>query len=123
LTAWNISKRVDSTLRQRIASARDDWALLRAAQYAAALYESQSARSAGQKALKPHPTKQANTVFWYLVKRVPLNFVAIPETEIAAACERFSISPETWKRQERALGLLRKIYSKRAAIRGGGSDF
>lgn len=116
--AWSTAKRVDATLRQRIASARDDWARLRAAQHAAALYESQAARSAGQKALKPYPTKQAKMVFWHLAKRVPLNFVAIPESEIAAACERFSISTETWRRQERAFGLLRKVYAKRAKIRG-----
>jgi hypothetical protein len=122
-TAWNAAKRADSTLRDRLASARDDWARLRHAQYVAALYESQVARSAGQKALKPHPTKQANMVFWYLVKRVPLNFVALPENEIAAACERFRISIETWRRQECAFGLLRKIYTKRAAIRGGESGF
>jgi len=49
---------------------------------------------------------------------VPLNFAAIPETEIVQACERFSISLDTWRRQERAFGLLRKVYAKRAAIRG-----
>lgn len=47
-----------------------------------------------------------------------MNVVAIPETEIAAACERFSISTDTWIRQERAFGLMRQIYTKRAAIRG-----
>ena len=118
LTAWNVAKRSDAGLREGITSARDDWARLRHAQRAAALYESQVARSAGQKALKPHPTKQANMVFWHLVKRVPLNFVAIPETEITIACERFRISTDTWRRQERAFSLMRKVYSKRAAIRG-----
>ncbi len=117
-TAWNAAKRVDSTLRNRIASARDDWARLRHARHAAALYESQVARSAGQKALKPQPTKQANMVFWHLVKRVPLDFVAIPASEIVQACERFGITLETWRRQERGFGLLRKVYAKRAAIRG-----
>ena len=76
------------------------------------------ARSAGQKALKPYPTKQDNMVFWHLVKRVPLNFVAIPAAEIVQACERFGITLETWRRQELAFGLLRKVYQKRAAIRG-----
>ncbi len=117
-TAWNTAKRADATLRNRIASARDDWARLRHAQHAAALYESQSARSAGQKALKPHPTKQAKLVFWHLVKRVPLHFVAIPQAEIVAACKRFSIAIQTWTRQERAFGLMSKVYATRAAIRG-----
>ncbi len=39
---------------------------------------------------------------WRLMYRGPLDFAAIPEQEIAAACERFSISLETWQRQERA---------------------
>ena len=117
-TAWNAAKRAEAGLRDRIASARDDWARLRHAQHAAALYESQCARSAGQKALKPHPTKQAKMVFWHLVKRVPLHFAAIPESEIAAACERFNISADAWRRQERGFGLLKQVYAKRAAIRG-----
>src|SRR5438552_17008469 len=45
-TAWSGAKRVDSTLRDRIASARDDWARLRHQQHAAARYESQSTREA-----------------------------------------------------------------------------
>jgi hypothetical protein len=49
---------------------------------------------------------------------VPLHFAAIPETEIVQACERFNMPCEAWRRQERAFGLLRKIYAKRAAIRG-----
>ncbi|MGI8437803.1 MAG: hypothetical protein ACR2NX_13025 [Chthoniobacterales bacterium] len=118
LTAWNAKKRRHSSLRDRIASARDDWARLRAAQHAAALYESQVARSAGQKALKPHPTKQVKMIFWHLVKRVPLYFVAIPEGEINSACERFGITSETWRRQERAFSLMQKVYEKRATIRG-----
>ncbi len=55
---------------------------------------------------------------WHLTTRVPLNLVAIPESEIALACERFHLHVETWRRQERAFGLLRKVYAKRAAIRG-----
>jgi hypothetical protein len=55
---------------------------------------------------------------WHLTTRVPLNFVAIPESEIKTACERFGITLETWRRQERAFGLLKKVYVKRAAIRG-----
>jgi hypothetical protein len=57
-------------------------------------------------------------VAWHLTYRVPLNFAAIPEAEIAQACERFNLTLETWARQERAFGLLRKIYAKRAKIRG-----
>ena len=44
--------------------------------------------------------------------------IAIPEAEIASACERFNLSLDTWQQQERAFGLLRKVYAKRAAIRG-----
>ncbi len=78
----------------------------------------QWARSASRKALKPQPTHQAKLVVWRLTTRVPLNFAAIPETEIKMACEQFGISLETWRRQERAFGLLRKVCAKRAAIGG-----
>lgn len=118
LTAWNTAKRSDAALRKYIAEARDDWARLRHARHAAALYESQSMRAANRKALKPQPTYQAKLVAWHLTYRVPLNFAAIPETDIREACERFNLSLETWTRQERAFGLLRKVYAKRAKIRG-----
>jgi hypothetical protein len=118
LTAWNMAKRADADLRARIASARDDWARLRHARHAAALYESQSMRAANRKALKPRPTHQAKLVVWHLTYRVPLNFAAIPETDIKEACERFNLPLETWTRQERAFGLLRKVYAKRAKLRG-----
>jgi hypothetical protein len=49
---------------------------------------------------------------------VPLNFAAIPETEIIQACERFNLPHETWRRQEHAFRLLKQVYAKRAAIRG-----
>ena len=75
-------------------------------------------RAAGRKALRPHPTHQAKLVAWRLTYRVPLSFVAIPDAEIQAACERFKLAPDTWQRQERVFGLLRKVYAKRAAIRG-----
>ncbi len=117
LTAWNSAKRGDAALRDRIASAKDDWARLRHAQHAAALYESQVARSAGRKVLKPQPTRQAKLVAWHLTVRVPLHFAAIPEEEIATACERFSLPLETWRRQERAFGLMRNVYVKRSALR------
>jgi hypothetical protein len=117
-TAWNAAKRIDPTLRERIASARDDWARLRHQQHAAALYESQTARAAGRKALKPHPTHQAKLVAWHLTCRLPLQFVAIPECEIVQACERFGMTLETWQRQERAFRLMAKVYTKRAKIRG-----
>ena len=55
---------------------------------------------------------------WHLTTRVRLNFVAVPETEIVLACERFNVPLDTWRRQERAFGLLRKVYAKRAGIRG-----
>lgn len=118
LTGWNAAKRHNAELRERIATARADWARLRHAQHAAALYESQATRSATRKALKPQPTYQAKLVVWHLTTRVPLNLAAIPETEIASACERFNLPLETWRRQERAFGLLKKVYAKRAAIRG-----
>jgi hypothetical protein len=122
-TAWSGAKRVDSTLRDRIASARDDWARLRHQQHAAALFASQSMRAAGRKALKPTPTKQAKWMVWHLATCVPLNFAAIPEEEIASACKRCSLSLETWRRQENAFGLLKKVYAKRAAIRGEQPQF
>jgi hypothetical protein len=118
LTAWNSAKRSDAALRERIAGARDDWARLRHARHAAALYESQAMRAANRKALKPQPTYQAKLVAWHLTYRIPLQFAAIPATEIREACERFNLSLETWMRQERAFGLLRKVYAKRAKIRG-----
>jgi hypothetical protein len=118
LTAWNMAKRSDAGLRERIADARDEWARLRHARHAAALYESQSMRAANQKALKPQPTYQAKLVAWHLIYRVPLHFATIPEAEIKQACERFGTSLETWRRQESAFGLLRKVYAKRAKIRG-----
>jgi hypothetical protein len=33
-------------------------------------------------------------------------------------CERFGMSLDTWQRQERAFGLLKKVYAKRAKLRG-----
>jgi hypothetical protein len=117
-TAWNVAKRSDSALRERIASARDAWARLRHQRHAAALYESQTARAAGRKALRPHPTRQANLVVWYLATHAPLNLATIPDHEIAAACERFNIHIDTWRRQEKAFGLMGKVYSKRTKIRG-----
>ena len=117
-TTWNAAKRVSSTLRDQIASARDDWARLRHGQHAAALYESQSARDANRKVLKPRPTKQAMLVVWHLMYRVSQNFIAIPDEEIVRACERFKMHLETWRRQASAFGLMQKVYTKRAAIRG-----
>jgi hypothetical protein len=75
-------------------------------------------RSANRKALKPQPTHQANLVVWHLIYRVPLYWAAIPDTEIAKACERFDLPLETWLRQESAFGLLKKVYSRRAQLRG-----
>jgi hypothetical protein len=75
-------------------------------------------RAANRKALKPQPTKQAKLVAWHLTFRVPLHFAAIPETEIAQACERFNLPLETWQRQESAFGLLKKVYERRAQLRG-----
>jgi hypothetical protein len=55
---------------------------------------------------------------WHLTTRVPLNVVAIPEIEIVQACERFNLPLETWRRQESAFGLLKKVYARRAQLRG-----
>jgi hypothetical protein len=55
---------------------------------------------------------------WYLMFRVPLHFAAIPEKKILNACNRFNLPLDTWRRPERAFGSLRKVYAKRAAIRG-----
>src|SRR5438477_9705909 len=96
LTAWGAAKRANAELRGRIASARDEWARLRHARHAAALYESQWARSASRKALKPQPTYQAKLVMWHLITRVSLTFAAIPEEEILSACNRFNMPLETW---------------------------
>jgi hypothetical protein len=118
LTAWNAAKRDSVTIRERIASARDDWARLRHARLVAARYESQAARDASRKALRPEPIRQAKWMVWNLATRVPLNFVVIPEGEIASACKRCGLHLETWRRQDAAFGLMRKIYEKRAKIRG-----
>jgi hypothetical protein len=75
-------------------------------------------RAANRKALKPQPTHQAKLVAWHLTYRVPLHFAAIPEADIKAACERFNVSLETWMRQDGAFGLLKKVYMKRAKLRG-----
>jgi hypothetical protein len=47
-----------------------------------------------------------------------LHFAAIPDAEIIQACERFNLPLETWQRQERTFGLLRKVYARRAQLRG-----
>jgi hypothetical protein len=117
-TSWGVAKRNSADLRQRISRARDQWAQLQHARHTAALHESQAMRSANRKALKPQPTHQAKLVVWHLTTRVPLNVVAIPETEIASACEQFNLPLETWRRQESAFGLLKKVYSRRAQLRG-----
>ena len=118
LTAWSKAKRHSADLRKQIASARDDWSTLRHAQHVAALRESQVARSATRKPKKPQPTHQAKLVVWHLTTRVPLNLAAIPEAEIARACERFNLPPETWQRQEQTFGLMKRVYAKRAMMRG-----
>jgi hypothetical protein len=117
-TAWGAAKRNSAALRERIVRARDQWAKVRHARHTAALHESQAMRSANRKALKPQPTHQAKLVVWHLMYRVPLCWAAIPDTEIANACERFNLPLETWRRQESAFRLLKKVYSRRAQLRG-----
>jgi hypothetical protein len=117
-TAWGAAKRKSAALRERIAGARDQWAKVRHGRHTAALRESQAMRSANRKAFKPQPTHQAKLVVWHLMYRIPLYWAAIPDTEIAKACERFSLPLETWLRQESTFGLLKKVYSRRAQLRG-----
>ena len=54
----------------------------------------------------------------YLTTRVPLHFAAVHEDEITQARERRGLSLETWRRQQQAFRLMRKVYEKRAMIRG-----
>lgn len=117
-TAFSAAKRNDAELRARIAAARDEWARLRHQRHAAALFESQTFRSANRKALRPQPTRQAKAVANYLIVRVPLNYAAIPDEEIVRACELYRLPFETWVRQSKAFALMQKVYAKRAAIRG-----
>ncbi|MGI8481788.1 MAG: hypothetical protein ACR2MF_06975 [Chthoniobacterales bacterium] len=51
----------------------------------------------------------------YLSTQVPMNFAAIPEQEISVACERFNLSLDIWVRQERAFGLMKKVYASHSA--------
>jgi hypothetical protein len=118
LTAWNAAKRNSADLRERISTARDQWAQVRHSRHATALHESQAMRAANRKAVKPQPTHQAKLVVWHLTYRVPLYWAAIPDTEIAQACERFNLPLETWRRQESAFELLKKVYARRAQLRG-----
>jgi hypothetical protein len=117
-TAWGVAKRKDASLRERIAGARDQWAQLQHARHIAALDESRAMRAANRRAIKPRPIHQAKLVAWHLTFRVPLHFAAIPDAEIAPACERFNLPLETWQRQESAFGLLKKVYARRAQLRG-----
>ena len=117
-TAWGAAKRNSADLRERIAWARDQWAKVRHAQHTAALRENQAMRSANRKAPRARATRQANLVMWHLTTRVPLNVVAIPEIEIVHACERFNLPLETWLWQESTFGLLKKVYARRAQLRG-----
>ena len=72
LTAWGAAKRNSADLRERISTARDQWAQIRHSRHATALHESQAMRSANRKAFKPQPTHQAKLVVWHLIYRVPL---------------------------------------------------
>lgn len=117
-TTWNMVKRCAPALRARVEAARQERARRRHARYQAARLESQWARGAGRQVVKPRPTYQANLVFWHLVKRVSLEHAAIPSAEITAACACFGLSVESWTRQEAAFGLMKKVYERRARVRG-----
>jgi hypothetical protein len=118
LTAWHEAKKKSQTIRDQIAAARDQWARLRYQRHMAALYQSQAMRAASRKAQRPRPIHQANLVVWHLSTRVPINIIAIPDEDIAAACQSFDLSLETWWQQARAFGLMQKVYGKRSKIRG-----
>jgi acetyl esterase/lipase len=55
----------------------------------------------------PTPTQTPTPSLTY---RLALHFAAIPEPEIVQVCDRFGMNLETWRRQERAFGLLSKVY-------------
>ena len=122
LSAWNAAQRVDAALRGRIACVREERANERYQRHLAALYSSQAMRPARRKALKPRPIHQANLVVWHLTTRVPLECSAVSEADIANACERFDLSLDRRERQNSAFGLLKKVYEKRARIRGERSE-
>ena len=50
-------------------------------------------------------------------------FAAIPESDIKQTCERFGMSLDTWQLQKHAFGLLKKVYAKRAKLRGEQHSF
>ena len=116
-SAWCVAKAGNADLRARIARARDVWAKVRHLRYMAARRESQWQRSATRKAAPETPTKSARFVMWRLI-RLPLNFVTIPENEMAKACEESGLTVERWRQQEAAFGLMRQVYDRRAKIRG-----
>ena len=49
---------------------------------------------------------------------MPLYHAAIPREAILEACEKVDMTEEDWQRQERAFGLLRRVYEQRTKIRG-----
>src|SRR5262249_58639978 len=55
-TAWGAAKRNSADLRERIASAREQWARVRHERHTAALHENQAMRPANRKALMPTRT-------------------------------------------------------------------
>jgi len=59
----------------------------------------------------------------FLTFRVPLNFAAIPQSDIKQACEPFGMSLDTWQWQKHAFGLLKKVCAKRAKLRGEQHSF
>jgi hypothetical protein len=82
-----------------------------------ALEESYAMRQSFRKAKKPKPTKQDCVVKWMLV-RLPLNFVQIPDEAIRQACQRVSLDYDQWRRQDQAFGILKAVYKKRSELRG-----
>jgi hypothetical protein len=79
-------------------------------------FRSQAMRAANRKVLKHKPTYQVKLVVWRLTISYSLILAAIPDTEIAEACERFKPAARNWPWQERAFGLLNKAYSRRPRL-------
>jgi|ERR1700730_1968070 hypothetical protein len=84
--------------------------------------ERESMKLSAKAAKKTPPShripKQVNLVRWVLTTQVSLEYVQIPEELVRQACDRYKLDYEQWLRMERKHSLMRKIYDRRARIRG-----
>ena len=84
--------------------------------------ERESMKLSAKAAKKTPPShripKQVNLVRWVLITQVSLEYVQIPEELVRQACDRYKLDFEQWLRMERKFALMRKIYDRRARIRG-----